>query len=85
MAVVVTAVNRGDRQGLVALLKRYFASGVTRLRNIWIDAGYDAQWLRDWVRGLKHTHKKPDLEVVEHTGQGVQVVKHRWKVERSHL
>ena len=84
VAVVVTAANRGDRQGLVALLKRYFASGVTRLRNIWIDAGYDAQWLRDWVRGLKHTHKM-DLEVVEHTGQGVQVVKHRWKVERSHL
>ena len=57
----------------VALLKRYFASGVTRLRKIWVDGGYEAQWLRDWVRGLKQTHKI-DLEVVEHTGKGFQVV-----------
>jgi transposase len=34
------------------------------------------------VRGLKQTHKS-DLEVVEHTGKGFQVVKHRWKVERT--
>jgi transposase len=82
VAVVVTAANTDDRQGLVALLKRYFASGVTRLRKIWVDAGYDAQWLRDWVRGLKPTHKI-DLEVVEHTGKGFQVVTHRWTVERT--
>ena len=82
VAVVVTAANTVDRQGLVALLQRYFASGVTRLRKIWVDAGYDAQWLCDWVRGLKQTHKI-DLEVVEHTGKGFQVVKHRWKVERT--
>lgn len=82
VAVVVTAANTDDRVGLVALLKRYFASGVTRLRKIWVDGGYDAQWLRDWVRGLKQTHKI-DLEVVEHTGKGFQVVKHRWKVERT--
>jgi putative transposase len=31
---------------------------------------------------LQHTHKI-DLEVVEHTGKGFQVVKHRWKVERT--
>lgn len=82
VAVVVTAANTDDRQGLVALLKRYFASGVTRLRKIWVDGGYEAQWLRDWVRGLKQTHKI-DLEVVEHTGKGFQVVKQRWKVERT--
>ncbi len=46
VAVVVTAANTDDRQGLVALLKRYFASGVTRLRKIWVDGGYEAQWLR---------------------------------------
>jgi putative transposase len=34
------------------------------------------------VHSLKQTHKI-DLEVVEHTGQGFQVVKHRWKVERT--
>jgi hypothetical protein len=26
-----------------------------------------------------------EAEVVEHTGKGFHVVKHRWKVERSHL
>ena len=82
VAVVVTAAHRDDRLGLVALLKRYFASGVTRLRKIWVDRGYEAQWLCDWVRGLKQTHKV-DLEVVEHTGKGFHVVQHRWKVERT--
>ena len=81
-AVVVTAAHRDGRLGLVTLLNRYFASGVTRLRKIWVDGGYEAQWLGDWVRGLKQTHKIA-LEVVEHTGQGFQVVKHRWKVERT--
>jgi len=82
IAVVVTAANMDDRQGLVALMKRYCASGVTRLRKIWVDGGYDAQWLCDWVRGLKRTHKV-DLEVVEHTGKGFQVVPYRWVVERT--
>ena len=34
------------------------------------------------MRSRKQTHKI-DLEVVEHTGKGFQVVKHRWKVERT--
>ena len=82
VAVVVTAANTDDRLGLVALMQQYFTAGVTRLRKIWVDAGYDAQWLRAWVRGLKQTHKI-DLEVVAHSGKGFQVVKHRWKVERT--
>jgi putative transposase len=82
VAVVVTAANTDDRQGLVTLLQRYFASGVTRLRKIWVDGGYEAQWLHDWVWSRKRTHKV-DLEVVEHSGKGFQVVKHRWKVERT--
>ena len=41
-----------NRQGLVALLKAYFASGGKRLRQIGVDGGYDDQWLRDWVRLL---------------------------------
>jgi putative transposase len=82
VAVVVTAANTDDRLGLVTLLQRYFASGVKRLRKIWVDGGYQAQWLCDWVRRLKQTHKV-DMEVVEHTGKGFQVVKHRWKVERT--
>src|SRR5215471_6073628 len=82
VAVVVTAANTDDRRGLVLLLQRYFASGVKRLRKIWGDAGYQAQWLSDWVRSRKQTHKIA-LEVVAHTGKGFQVVKHRWKVERT--
>src|SRR5439155_3637225 len=82
VAVVVTAAHTEDRFGLVALLKRSFASGIKRLRKVWVDGGYQAQWLCDWVRRLKRTHQI-DLEVVEHTGKGFQVVKHRWKVERA--
>jgi putative transposase len=84
VAVVVTAAHIDDRQGLVALLQRYFASGVKRLRTIWVDGGYEAQWLRDWVYGLQQSHKI-DLEVVERTGKGFTVLPQRWKVERSHL
>jgi putative transposase len=39
VAVVVTAANIDDRQGLVALLHSYFADGVTRLRKLWVDGG----------------------------------------------
>src|SRR5262245_4051006 len=45
VAVVVTAANTDDRLGLVLLLQRYFASGVKRLRKLWVDGGYHAQWL----------------------------------------
>jgi putative transposase len=82
VAVVVTAAHTDDRQGVVALLQRYCASGVTRLRKLWVAGGYDAPWLRDWGRGLQQRHKSA-LEVVEHPGQGWQVVKHRWQVERT--
>ena len=82
VAVVVTAANVDDRQGLMTLLHHSCVDGVTRLRKLWVDGGYRAEWLRDWVRGLKRTHKI-DLEVVEHTGKGLRVVPHRWVVERT--
>lgn len=82
IAVVVTAANTEDRQGLVRLLQRYVADGVKRVRKIWVDGGYQAQGLSAWVYSLKQTYKIA-LEVVEHTGKGLQVVKHRWKVERT--
>jgi putative transposase len=82
LCVVVTAANRGDREGLKALLGRWFILGVCRLRKLWVDAGYDGQPLKDWVRGLKRTHKI-DLEVTDHDGQGFQVVAKRWGVERA--
>jgi putative transposase len=82
VAVVVTAANVDDRRGLMALLNHYFTDGVTRLRTLWVDRGYRADWLHAWVWSLKRTHKL-DLEVVEHTGKGFQVVPHRWVVERT--
>ena len=82
VAVVVTAAHVDDREGLVALLNSYVAAGVTRLRKLWVDGGYRAEWLRAWVWGLKRTHKM-DLEVVEHNGKGFRVVPHRWVVERT--
>ena len=82
LAVVVTAANIDDRQGLIELLTRYFTPRVKRLRKIWVGEGYAAQWLRDWARSLKRTHKL-DVEVVERTGKGFEVVKQRWKVERT--
>jgi putative transposase len=53
IAVVVTAANTDDRVGLMVLLTRYFVSGVKRLRKLWVDAGYQAEWLTQWVSGLK--------------------------------
>ena len=65
-------------------MTRYGASGVPRLRTIWVEGGDEAQWPGDWVRGLPRTHKVA-LAVVEHTGKGWQGVPYPWVVERSPL
>lgn len=82
LAVVVTAADTEDRQGFVALLTRYFAGGVKRLRKLWVDGGYRAEWLETWVWNLKRTHKI-DLEVTEKKGPGFHVIPWRWAVERT--
>jgi len=82
IAVVVTAANTDDRVGFMLLLTRYFVGGVKRLRKLWGDGGYQAEWLTQWVSELKPTYKI-DLEVTGHTGEGFQVVPWRWAVERS--
>jgi putative transposase len=82
IAVVVTAASTEDRLGLIALLTGYFAAGVKRLRKVWVDGGYRAEWLQQWVRGLKQTHKL-DLEGVEKEGKGFHVLPRRWVVERT--
>ena len=82
IAVGVTAADQNDRLGLVALLSQYFAGGVKRLRKLWVDGGYQAEWLASWVRDLKHTHKI-DLEVTGKEGKGFQVIPWRWAVERT--
>ena len=66
----------------MALLTQYFRSGVGRLRNLWVDRGYQAGWLRLWGSELKRAYKI-DLEVSDHAGKGFQVVPWRWAVERT--
>jgi putative transposase len=83
IAVVVTSADTDDRLGLVELLSQYFADGVKRLRKIWVDGAYPAEWLEEWVRGLKHTHKI-DLEATTNkAAKGFHVIPWRWAVERT--
>lgn len=82
LAVVVTSASADDRVGLMMVLECYWASGVKRLRKLWVDGGYRAQWLQQWVGDLKQTHKIT-LEVVDKTGPGFQVLPRRWTVERT--
>src|SRR5918999_984700 len=83
IAVVVTSADTEDRLGLVEWLSQYCANGVKRLRKIWVDGAYPAEWLEEWVRGLKQTHKI-DLEATTNKeGKGFQVVPWRWAVERT--
>jgi putative transposase len=83
MAVVVTSADTDDRLGLVELLSQYVAAGVKRLRKIWVDGAYPAEWLDEWVRDLKQTHTI-DLEATTNKqGKGFQVISWRWAVERT--
>jgi putative transposase len=83
IAVVVTSAATDDRLGFVELLSQYFAAGVKRLRKIWVDGAYPAEWLEAWVRGLKQTHKI-DLEATTNQeGKGFHVMPWRWAVERT--
>ena len=52
------------------------------MRKLWVDGGYSGSELKQWVAGLKKTHKIA-LEVVERLGNGFQIVKRRWVVERT--
>jgi putative transposase len=82
LAVVVTSAGADDRVGLMILLESYWVTGLKRLRRLWVDGGYRAEWLRQWVWGLKPTHKIT-LEVVDKTGPGFRVLPRRWTVERT--
>ena len=82
LGVCVTAANTGDREGLMKVVTAYFATGIQRLKKLWVDGGYSGEPLKAWVASLKQTHKI-DLEVVENQGQGFQLVKRRWVVERT--
>ena len=82
LAVIVTPANEGERNGLKKLMKNYFGKGVTRLRKIWVDAGYSGAPLRQWMKKLSKDFEV-DLEMTENRGKGFNVVKKRWVVERT--
>jgi putative transposase len=82
LAGVVRAANSDERLGLGALLTQYWAGGVKRLRQLWVDGGYQAEWVTIWGRSLKQMHKI-DLEITEKEGQGFPVIPWRWAVERT--
>ena len=82
LGVCVTTANTGDRERLMKVLTSYFATGIQRLKKLWVDGGYSGEPLKTWVASLKQTHKI-DLEVVENQGKGFQLVKRRWVVERT--
>ena len=82
LAVVVTSASTDDRVGLMMLLELYWATGVKRLRQLWVDGGYRAEWLQPWVWSLKQTQKIA-LTVVDKMGRGFQVLPRRWTVERT--
>ena len=44
---------QAGRDGLMELLKRYFAAGLRRLRKLWVDGGYRGDALKTWVSSLK--------------------------------
>ena len=70
IAVVVSDAGTNDRDGLVELLTQYFADGAKRLRKIWVDGAYPAEWLEEWVRGLKQTHKIDLESTTNQAGKG---------------
>jgi putative transposase len=80
LAVVVTAASADDRVGLMILIESYWTTGIKCLRRLWVDGGYRAEWLQQWVWGLKQTHKIT-LEVVDKAGPSFQVLPRRWTVE----
>jgi hypothetical protein len=81
VAVVGPAATPEARPGLVELWQRYWASGLQRLGQMWGDGGSDAQWLRDWGRGVTQPHKSA-LAVVERTGKGLAGIQQGGTVER---
>jgi putative transposase len=82
LAVVVTSASADDRVGLMILIENYWATGCKRLRKLWVDGGYRAEWLRQWVWSVKPTHKIA-LTVVDKVCPGFQLLPRRWTVERT--
>jgi transposase len=79
LAVVVTAADIGDRHGLKLLLIALL-DWFTRLRVIWVDAGYDGDPLKAWVRAVAGIALEVIARPVAHE---FKVIRRRWVIERS--
>lgn len=79
LAVVVTAADIGDRHGLKLLLIALL-DWFTRLKRIWVDAGYDGDPLKTWVKAVAGITVEVIARPVAHE---FKVIRRRWVVERS--
>jgi putative transposase len=82
MVVVVSAANRPDRDGAVALLRRAVRRRRLRLAKIWADRAYTGEY-RAWSKRelgieIEIVEQDPDMK-----GKGFQVLPRRWVVERT--
>ena len=78
-SVFVSSADWQDRDGLKEVMKRCPGPSKKHLQKVWVDEGYRGEALKTWLA----EHYQIDLEVVERTGPGFQVVKRRWVVERT--
>lgn len=79
LAVVVTAADIGDRHGLKLLLIALL-DWFTRLKLIWVDAGYDGDPIKAWVKAVAGIALEVIARPVAHE---FKVIRRRWVVERS--
>ena len=78
-SVFVSSADWQDRDGLKEGMKRCPGPSKKHLQKVWVDEGYRGEALKTWVA----EHDQIELEVVERTGPGFQVVKRRGVVERT--
>jgi putative transposase len=80
LMVVVHAANVQEQDGAKILMER-IEGRHPRLRLIWADAGYNVQWLIEWVQTTYHWV----LEIVKRPegSKGFVLLPRRWVVERT--
>jgi transposase len=79
LAVVVTAADIGDRHGL-KLLVIALLNWFTKLKVLWVDAGYDGAPLTTWVKAVAAITMEVIARPMAHE---FKVIRRRWVIERS--
>lgn len=82
VAVVVSAADRPDRDGAVALLRLAVRRRRRRLAKVWADRAYTGEY-RTWSERelgieVEIVEQDPDMK-----GKGFQVLPRRWVIERT--